>query len=237
MAAAMWKVRFLFRSAFSTNICRTTANSSFGLHSSTCNNRQILCPPLHDLACNPQKIGTFSKPYCTRPEETAENNAESEEETAPKHKQFVVHPPETSIRYLESKAYKDTYGSDPVWKNYRRNFKGQLLPRRTRARCIRNGVISTGSPCPLCRDEYLVVHHTNTKLLEQFISPYSGETISPNKTGVCRRRQFYLDLEIMRAKDLGLITFQVPFRHYNYEEYYPELKQKKQRETGNRPEE
>ena len=27
------------------------------------------------------------------------------------------------MKYMESVAFKTTYGSDPVWKKYRRNFK------------------------------------------------------------------------------------------------------------------
>ncbi|XP_075548463.1 mitochondrial ribosomal protein S18B [Dermacentor variabilis] len=140
-------------------------------------------------------------------------------------KKVTLHPPEISIQYLESKAYKDTYGDDPVWTMYRRNFKGQFPPPKTRRTCIKAGLIATGSPCPLCRDEYLVIHHTNTKLLTQFISPYTGETLQPQKTGLCREKQFQLDLAILKAKDLGLISYQVPFRHYDYKDYYPQLQE------------
>lgn len=42
----------------------------------------------------------------------------------------------------------------------------------------RNDVIVTGNPCPICRDEYLVVDYKNTDLLKQFISPHTGEIIS-----------------------------------------------------------
>lgn len=38
-------------------------------------------------------------------------------------------------------------------------------------------MISTGNPCPICRDEYLVLDPKNTKLLEQFISPFTGEIL------------------------------------------------------------
>ena len=33
---------------------------------------------------------------------------------------------ETSIKYMESVAFKTTYGNDPIWKKYRRNFKVKL---------------------------------------------------------------------------------------------------------------
>ena len=84
-------------------------------------------------------------------------------------------PVETSIRYLQSKAYKQTYGENPVWFLYRRNHLGGFAPKRTRRTCVRNGIISTGNPCPICRDEYLVLDPLNTKLLEQFISVYTGQ--------------------------------------------------------------
>jgi small subunit ribosomal protein S18b len=42
----------------------------------------------------------------------------------------------------------------------------------------RGGKISTGNPCPICRDEYLVLHHENVDLLKQFISPHTGEVLS-----------------------------------------------------------
>lgn len=84
-------------------------------------------------------------------------------------------PVETSIRYMASKAYKHTYGESPVWSLYRRNHKGAFAPRKTRKSCVRNGIISTGNPCPICRDEYLVLDQRNIKLLDQFISVHTGQ--------------------------------------------------------------
>ncbi|KAF6213835.1 hypothetical protein GE061_011557 [Apolygus lucorum] len=128
-------------------------------------------------------------------------------------------PVETSIRYLQSKAYSITYGEDPVWKNYRRNFKGQIPPRKTRKKCIRTGKVATGNPCPLCRDDYLVVSPENVELLKQFISPHTGETISFKITGVCQKKQKELLSAIDIAKDSGALTFDVPFRLYDYSDY------------------
>lgn len=133
-------------------------------------------------------------------------------------------PVETSIRYLKSEAYKTTYGEEPVWTQYRRNHKGALPPRKTRRTCIRQNVISTGNPCPICRDEYLVLSENNTELLKQFISPFTGATLSYQVTGLCQIRHNELLVAIQRARNLGLITFDVPFRKYDYSEYYPELK-------------
>lgn len=130
-----------------------------------------------------------------------------------------VIPVETSIRYLQSKAYAETYGLDPVWKLYRRNHKGSLAPMKTRRTCIRHGVISTGNPCPICRDEYLVLDAKNTKLLEQFISPFTGEILSYSQTGICQKRHKELLVAVEIAKDKGLIKFDIPFREYDYSLY------------------
>lgn len=82
---------------------------------------------------------------------------------------------EQSLRYLASVAYQQTYGEKLVWEQYRRNHKGGLPPKRTRRTCVRKGMISTGNPCPICRDEYLLLDHRNLELLKQFISPHTGE--------------------------------------------------------------
>ncbi|CRK86157.1 CLUMA_CG000226, isoform A, partial [Clunio marinus] len=89
-------------------------------------------------------------------------------------------PVETSIRYLKSSSYNITYGSNPVWLPYRRNHKGLFPPHKTRKTCIRAGKISTGNPCPICRDEYLILHHQNIELLKQFISEHTGKMDSSN---------------------------------------------------------
>lgn len=130
-------------------------------------------------------------------------------------------PLETSLRYLKSAAYKQTYGTQPVWVPYRRNHKGAIPPRHTRKTCIRGEQISTGNPCPICRDEYLVLHEENTELLKQFISPQTGAVLGCSETGLCRRRQQELEVCIKRAYDYGLLTFDVPFRKYDYSKYYP----------------
>lgn len=111
------------------------------------------------------------------------DGASTEEEKAidPAKDRTKVIPVETSMKYLQSKAYQQTYGESPVWVLYRRNHKGGFAPRKTRRSCVRNGVISTGNPCPICRDEYLVLDHKNTKLLEQFISQYTGQVC------ICKR--------------------------------------------------
>lgn len=129
-------------------------------------------------------------------------------------------PVETSIKYLQSVAYQKTYEGRPVWFLYRRNHKGALAPRKTRKTCIRGGKISTGNPCPICRDEYLVLHESNIELLKQFICPHTGAILNFNKTGLCQKKHQDLTVSLKRAFDKGLITYDVPFREYDYSEYY-----------------
>lgn len=133
-----------------------------------------------------------------------------------------VVPVETSIRYLKSLAFKKTYEGQPVWVLYRRNFKGGIPPRKTRKTCIRAGQIATGNPCPICRDEYLVLHEENVELLKQFICPHTGNILSYTKTGLCQKKHEELIVNVKRAYDRGLITYDVPFRKYDYSDYYVE---------------
>ncbi|XP_064091236.1 small ribosomal subunit protein mS40-like [Macrobrachium nipponense] len=172
-------------------------------------------------------------PHCsfytsTKLRQDAEEAEEpAKQEVNPKKDRSQIIPVEMSIRYLQSSAYKTTYGDDPVWKKYRRNFKGQFAPKKTRKTCIRKNQISTGSPCPICRDEYLVVHYQNVELLKQFISPYTGAILPDSKTNICQKRLRELRVAVEKARDFGLLTFDVPFREYDYSEYY-DLQQKKQ---------
>ena len=61
-------------------------------------------------------------------ENEMEEGEEDSEETFikkyldPKDRSLEVSP-EISIKYMESVAFKTTYGNDPIWKKYRRNFK------------------------------------------------------------------------------------------------------------------
>ncbi|KAK7601221.1 hypothetical protein V9T40_008662 [Parthenolecanium corni] len=140
-------------------------------------------------------------------------------EKDPSKDRSVSIPVETSIRYMKSNAYRECYGNDPVWKHYRRNHRGNFPPSKTRKLCVRGTIVSTGNPCPICRDEYLVVDHTNLDLLKQFISPTSGELISYSVTGVCQLQHHRLVRAFNKAKDLGTVSFDVPFRQYDYSEY------------------
>lgn len=119
-------------------------------------------------------IYVANKQFCEVANDKVELNIEDREKLEAKDRSKII-PVETSIEYLASEAYRTTYGNQLVWEQYRRNHKGLFAPRRTRKTCVRKGVVSTGSPCPICRDEYLILDHRNIDLLKQFISPYSGE--------------------------------------------------------------
>ncbi|XP_049287114.1 28S ribosomal protein S18b, mitochondrial [Anopheles funestus] len=176
-----------------------------------------------------QRRSTKAEKEATEETTTSEELEQQGEEGAATSKQPIddpkdrsrVIPVETSIRYLASDAYRQTYQEDPVWKQYRRNHKGPYPPKLTRKTCIRKGRISTGNPCPICRDEYLVLDHNNIDLLKQFISPQTGEVLSYRVTGLCQKKHTQLLVAVERAMDRGMLTFDVPFREYDYSEYFP----------------
>ncbi|CAH2066520.1 unnamed protein product, partial [Iphiclides podalirius] len=170
---------------------------------------------LHRIALS--DIKAVSRYYCNKNDENIDE--EQKRTVDPSKDRTKIIPVETSIRYLESKAYGETYGNNPVWKLYRRNHKGGIPPRKTRKSCVRGGIITTGNPCPICRDEYLVLDHRNTKLLQQFISEYTGQILEPFNTGLCQKKQKELLIAIERAWDQGYLTYDIPFRHYDYSLY------------------
>ncbi|XP_059470382.1 small ribosomal subunit protein mS40 [Neocloeon triangulifer] len=166
----------------------------------------------------PQK--SFHTAFVLRCEATDDNDSQivAKQRDPTKARDQVI-PVETSIEYLESEAYQITYGANPVWKEYRRNFKGHYPPPKTRKTCIRQEEISTGNPCPICRDEYLVLDYRNIKLLQQFICPHTGAVLSYSKTGLCQKKHRELLVAVERARDCGFLTFDVQHREYNYSEY------------------
>jgi len=121
-----------------------------------------------------------------------------------------------SINYMESAAYRITYGEDPVWKHYRRNMKAgsQWMPN-TRRKCIRHGKITIASPCPICRDMYLLIDYRNTKLLDQFVDKYSGVVYGSDKTGLCQEQMEKLMIQIEKAKDYGLLDLDATQVYYD----------------------
>ncbi|XP_067386196.1 small ribosomal subunit protein mS40 [Emydura macquarii macquarii] len=121
-------------------------------------------------------------------------------------------------KYLETEEYIERYGNKPVWFGYRRNHKGPIPPQKTRKTCIRGNKIA-GNPCPICRDEKLLVDYRNVKLLEQFMSPHSGVILHPMDTGVCRKQHKRLVQAIDQARDHGLLSFPVPLVMLQDEDY------------------
>lgn len=139
--------------------------------------------------------------------------------------------PIDSVRYLESEAYRDVYKDEPVWVPYRKNTKGNLYPP-IRTTCIRSGVITTGSACPICRDDYLVFDYRNVKLLKQFIFEDSLEPRNIRQVGLCKKQMKKLQLEVAKAQDYGYLEKYFPLRHYE-EEYYEPMSEKNKTLTSN----
>ncbi|CAL7943249.1 unnamed protein product [Xylocopa violacea] len=161
----------------------------------------------------------FIHPTFVKFDEINENNDKKHPKIPPSKDRTKIIPVEISIAYLKSSAYKTTYGDGPVWQIYRRNFKGQYAPRKTRKMCIRGGVVSTGSPCPICRDEYLILDYRNIDLIKQFISEHDGRILNYNTTGLCQKAHRNLHVAVMKAKEFGLLTYEVPYLYYNYQEW------------------
>jgi len=163
-----------------------------------------------------------SPPGPPAPVSSKSTSAEPEPELRPINKDRSNPVPlETSLAYMASAAYSATYGDQPVWVSYRRNHKGHIPPSKTRRKCIRGGQLATGNPCPLCRDEYLVLDHRNPALLRQFVSEWTGGVLEPAKTGVCQVQHRNLLAAMHKAKEYGTLTSDVPFREYDYDEYRP----------------
>ncbi|KAF7260796.1 hypothetical protein EG68_01824 [Paragonimus skrjabini miyazakii] len=131
----------------------------------------------------------------------------------------------TSLDYINSEVYESTYRGKPVWFYYRRNFKGHFAPPKTRPNCVMSKFLISSNPCPICRDEFLVLDYRNTKLLKQFINPISAKILEPSQTGLCQHQHKKLVLEIEKAQDLGTIEMWLPFHLYDYSDYYDYLPQ------------
>lgn len=46
------------------------------------------------------------------------------------------------------------------------------------------------------------------------------QIISYTKTGLCQKKHEELLIAVQRAMDYGLLTFDVPFREFDYSEFY-----------------
>ncbi|XP_033122565.1 uncharacterized protein LOC117121459 [Anneissia japonica] len=155
-------------------------------------------------------------------EQLDEDEVKTEEKV--EKKELTAEDISAAINYIGSEDYLEKYGDKPVWANYRRNFKGGVPPKKTRKTCIRGKgetLKVCGNPCPLCRNEELVLHHTNVKLLEQFVCPHSLEIYSWYRTSVCQRRHKELTKAVETSRALGLMPApRSTFVKYDYEDYY-----------------
>ncbi|CDS38139.1 28S ribosomal protein S18b mitochondrial [Echinococcus multilocularis] len=130
---------------------------------------------------------------------------------------------EESIQYLSSPEYQELYRGKPVWFYFRRNYKGHFPPKYPRKSCTRAHKLITSNPCPICRDEYLVIDHKNVGLLKQFLHPLSADILEPKVTGLCGVQHKSLLLAIEMARDMGTIQMRLPFRLFDYSEYYGDV--------------
>jgi len=130
-------------------------------------------------------------------------------------------PVELSMAYLESAGYKSTYGDKKIWELYRRNIAGRKTASRTRKSCVIDGRIETGNPCPVCRDEYLVVDYRNVKLLKQFLTDYNGKVLGWETTHVCQEQYKNYRVAIEKARDYGYLDVDAEFVEYDYTKYMP----------------
>ncbi len=73
---------------------------------------------------------------------------------------------ETGSLSWQKFSFKETFEIttffSKIWELYRRNFAKGKTFRDTRKTCIRKNKIETGSPCPICRDEYLVLFQSRS---------------------------------------------------------------------------
>ncbi len=139
----------------------------------------------------------------------------------PKDRSRVI-PLELSLAYMDSAAYRETYGDKKVWQLYRRNFSKGKTYQQTRRSCLSSDdYLVTGNPCPVCRDEYFVVDYRNVKLISQFIDDYTGRIYEAEETGVCKRQYIQLRIALEKARDHGLLNVDPPFVEYDYDMYRP----------------
>uniref|UniRef100_A0A915JX43 Small ribosomal subunit protein mS40 n=1 Tax=Romanomermis culicivorax TaxID=13658 RepID=A0A915JX43_ROMCU len=114
--------------------------------------------------------------------------------------------------------YKKTYGDQLIWKLYRRNTSRKFFTNPLPAHwCLKFGKFATNWPCPICRDEYLVVDY---RLLKQFLVEATGHLYENHVVNVCQVNYHKIAAEVMKAKNRGYLTFDLPFRNYDYKDYY-----------------
>ncbi|CAH8436973.1 unnamed protein product [Schistosoma intercalatum] len=178
----------------------------FGIH---------LTPPFHHFCTNSVSSLNEQEPIKENPHTNIRKNY--------KGKLYKQADLATSIEYFNSDVFRNTYKGKPVWFYYRRNYKGHFPSSITRKNCVHFGKFVSSNPCPICRDEYLVLSHRHIELLKQFINPDTLEIFPLSKTGICRHQYKILQHEVEKARDLGLIQTWLPFYLYNYHDYYDYL--------------
>ncbi|KAJ8039426.1 28S ribosomal protein S18b, mitochondrial [Holothuria leucospilota] len=207
--------RALFRLSKQGRLFKSFQNRK-GLYSHFC----YAIVPRNVLAGHQQKL----QPYCLRTIVTTcqlrETSAVSPNNTSTELSEGELHE---AVEYLKSDDYKERYQDKPVWANYRRNFKGQVPPSKTRKQCIRGSGDDrkvASNACPICRDENLKIDYRNVELLEQFVCSHTWQIYSFIVTGVCQKQYKKLVKAIEKARSYGLMPFEVQKIHYNYDDYY-----------------
>lgn len=123
------------------------------------------------------------------------------------------------IDYLNSEEYYEKYQEKKVWVGYVRNKKGFIQPQKTRKSCKRDDVIDTGSPCPLCRDDELLLTYKNIQLLTQFIDHLTGKLHVSLRTGLCQVQFQRLETSFNLAQEFGFFSRSTPFVKYDLKSY------------------
>lgn len=99
-----------------------------------------------------------------------------------------------------------------IWQGYRRNFKGQFVPKKPRKKCIRYDRV-LGNPCPMCQlklESDYDIDFTDVEILEHFISPHTNEILSTVLTGLCRKQHERVVACIEKARLYGYLPFTLP---------------------------
>uniref|UniRef100_A0A8C8J1V7 Uncharacterized protein n=1 Tax=Oncorhynchus tshawytscha TaxID=74940 RepID=A0A8C8J1V7_ONCTS len=101
-------------------------------------------------------------------------------------------PPVIQWRLLPPTEQRALWTS-PVWSDYRRNHKGGINPsedtHNLHCKCNRDG------------SQWTIVFLQNVKLLQQFISPYTGVVYDPTRTGKIQYLQKVFIPAIVVARD------------------------------------
>ena len=75
-----------------------------------------------------------------------------------------------------------------------------------------------GTPCPICRDENLLLHETNVELLKQIIDPESEKILKNEKLQFCFVMYKYAAFCIERSWMNGYLKRKPLFKEFDYEE-------------------